>query len=146
MGGMRGAGFSALLGLDDFRKDALATALHVYYINRKYPHAELSLSCPRLRPIVNNEKINPRDVGEKELCQVLCAYRIFLPFVGITVSSRESAEQLHRAIRSCLTEQEREVVVLRYGLNGKPPKRQREVAIITGISRSYVSHRGYCKR
>ena len=91
MGGMRGAGFSALLGLDDFRKDALATALHVYYINRKYPHAELSLSCPRLRPIVNNEKINPRDVGEKELCQVLCAYRIFLPFVGITVSSRESA-------------------------------------------------------
>lgn len=76
MGGMRGAGFSALLGLDDFRKDALATALHVYYINRKYPHAELSLSCPRLRPIVNNDKINPRDVGEKELCQVLCAYRI----------------------------------------------------------------------
>ena len=55
------------------------------------------------------------------------------------VSSRESAEQLHRAIRSCLTEQEREVVVLRYGLNGQPPKRQREVAIITGISRSYVS-------
>ena len=54
------------------------------------------------------------------------------------VSSRESAEQLHRAIRSCLTEQEREVVVLRYGLNGQPPK-QREVAIITGISRSYVS-------
>lgn len=76
MGGMRGAGFSALLGLDDFRKDALATALHVYYINRKYPHAELSLSCPRLRPIVNNDKINPRDVGEKELCQVLCAYRL----------------------------------------------------------------------
>ena len=55
------------------------------------------------------------------------------------VSSRESAEQLHRAIRSCLTEQEREVVVLRYGLNGQPSKRQREVAIITGISRSYVS-------
>ena len=48
MGGMRGAGFSALLGLDDFRKDALATALHVYYINRKYPHAELvfELSAP----------------------------------------------------------------------------------------------------
>ena len=38
-----------------------------------------------------------------------------------------------------LTEQEREVVVLGYGLNGQPPKRQREVAIITGISRSYVS-------
>lgn len=89
--GMRGAGFSALLGLSDFRKDALASALHVYFLQRKYPHAEMSLSCPRLRPIINNEAINPLDVHERELCQVLCAYRIFLPFVNITVSSRESA-------------------------------------------------------
>lgn len=92
MGGMRGVGFSALLGLADFRKDALSTALHVYYLQRKYPHAEMSLSCPRLRPIINNDKINPLDVHERQLCQVLCAYRIFLPFAGITVSSRESAE------------------------------------------------------
>ncbi len=91
-GGMRGVAFSALLGLSDFRKDALASALHVYYLQRKYPHAEISLSCPRLRPIINNDKINPLDVGEKQLCQILCAYRIFLPFVGITVSSRESAQ------------------------------------------------------
>lgn len=89
MGGMRGVGFSALLGLADFRKDALASALHVYYLQRKYPYAEYSLSCPRLRPIINNDKINPLDVGERQLCQVLCAYRIFMPFVGITVSSRE---------------------------------------------------------
>ena len=90
-GGMRGIAFSALLGLSDFRKDALATGLHAYFLQRKYPSAEISLSCPRLRPIINNEKINPLDVGEKQLCQVLCAYRIFLPFAGITVSSRESA-------------------------------------------------------
>ena len=92
MGGMRGVAFSALLGLSDFRKDALASALHVYYLQRKYPHAEMSLSCPRLRPIINNDKIDPLDVHETQLCQVLCAYRIFLPFVGITVSSRESAK------------------------------------------------------
>ena len=90
-GGMRGVAFSALLGLSDFRKDALASAMHVYYLQRKYPHAEMSLSCPRLRPIINNDKINPLDVHEKQLCQIICAYRIFLPFVGITVSSRESA-------------------------------------------------------
>lgn len=89
MGGMRGVGFSALLGLSDFRKDALATALHVFYLQRKYPYAEFSLSCPRLRPIINNDKITPQDVHEKELCQILCAYRIFLPFAGLTVSSRE---------------------------------------------------------
>ena len=92
MGGMRGVAFSALLGLSDFRKDALASALHVYFLQRKYPHAEMSLSCPRLRPIINNDTINPLDVGEKQLCQVICAYRIFLPYCGITVSSRETAE------------------------------------------------------
>ena len=91
MAGMRGVAFSALLGLSDFHKDALASALHVYYLQRKYPHAEMALSCPRLRPIINNDKINPLDVHEKQLCQILCAYRIFLPYVGITVSSRESA-------------------------------------------------------
>lgn len=91
MGGMRGVAFSALLGLWDFRKDALATGLHAYYLQRKYPHGEMSVSCPRLRPIINNDKINPLDVHERQLCQIICAYRIFLPFAGITVSSRESA-------------------------------------------------------
>ena len=52
LGGMRGVACSALLGLSNFRKDALATALHAYFLQRKYPHAEISLSCPRLRPIV----------------------------------------------------------------------------------------------
>ncbi len=91
MGGMRGVGLSALLGLADFRKDALATALHAYYIQRKYPEAEISLSCPRLRPTGSNSGIGPGEVGERELCQILCAYRFFLPFAGITVSSRERA-------------------------------------------------------
>ena len=49
------------------------------------------------------------------------------------VSTRESVRQLRRALSSCLTEQERQVVVLRYGLNGAPPQRQREVAKVTGI-------------
>ena len=103
MGGMRGVAFSALLGLSDFHRDALASALHVYYLQRKYPHAEMSLSCPRLRPIINNEKINPLDVHEKQLCQILCAYRIFLPFVGITVSSRESAQFRNGIVKICAT-------------------------------------------
>lgn len=89
LGGMRGVAASALLGLSDFRKDALASALHIYFLQRKYPHVEYSLSCPRLRPITNNGGIHPMDVHETQLCQILCAYRIFLPYVGITVSSRE---------------------------------------------------------
>ena len=55
------------------------------------------------------------------------------------VSSRELALQVRQVVRDCLTEQEKQVVELRYGLGGQPPLRQREVADRTGISRSYVS-------
>ncbi|WP_310603173.1 2-iminoacetate synthase ThiH [Anaerosporobacter sp.] len=90
-GGMRGVGFAALLGLADFRKDALATGYHAYLLQRKYPHAEIAFSCPRLRPIINNDKINPMDVKEAQLLQVMTAYRLFMPFANITISTRESA-------------------------------------------------------
>ena len=90
-GGMRGVGFAALLGLTDFRKDAFATGLHAWLIQRKYPQAEIAFSCPRLRPIINNDKINPMDVHERQLLQVVCAYRIFMPYASITVSTRECA-------------------------------------------------------
>ncbi|QDW74178.1 2-iminoacetate synthase ThiH [Lachnospiraceae bacterium KGMB03038] len=88
-GGMRGVGFAALLGLDDFRRDAFATAVHAYLLQKKYPHGEIAFSCPRLRPIINNDKINPMDVHEAQLLQVVCAYRLFMPFASITISSRE---------------------------------------------------------
>ena len=55
------------------------------------------------------------------------------------VSNRELKQQVCRAVDRVLTQQERQVIVLRYGLGDKTPKRQREVADITGISRSYVS-------
>lgn len=90
MGGMRGVGFAALLGLDNFRKDAFAVGIHASLIQKKYPHAEIAISCPRLRPIINNENINPRDVHERQLLQVICAYRIFLPYSNITISTREN--------------------------------------------------------
>ena len=88
-GGLRGVGFGALLGLDDFRKDAFATGMHGWLLQKKYPHGEIAFSCPRLRPIINNDKINPMDVHEKQLLQVVCAYRLFMPFASITVSTRE---------------------------------------------------------
>ena len=91
MGGMRGVGFAALLGLDDFRRDAFATGYHAWLLQRKYPHAEIAFSCPRLRPTVNNDKIKPLDVHEPQLLQIICAYRLFMPFAGITVSTRECA-------------------------------------------------------
>ena len=91
LGGMRGVAFGALLGLDDFRKDAFAVGLHAYFIQQKYPHAEISFSTPRLRPYINNAKNNANDVHERQLLQVMLAYRLFMPFAGITISTRERA-------------------------------------------------------
>lgn len=63
-----------------------------------------------------------------------------------TVSAKERLTQVRRAVQECLTDQERQVILLRYGLGGLKPSRQREVAQMLGISRSYVSHHAYCKR
>lgn len=103
LGGMRGVGFAALLGLDDYQKDAVATAIHAALLQKKYPHAEISLSCPRLRPIINNDKINPKDVDERRLVQIICAYRLFLPYATITVSSRENARFRNNIIKIAAT-------------------------------------------
>ncbi|MBE6067183.1 MAG: 2-iminoacetate synthase ThiH [Clostridium lundense] len=91
LGGMRGVAFGALLGLDDFRKDAFAAGLHAFFIQQKYSHAEISFSTPRLRPYINNADNNPNDVHEKQLLQVMLAYRLLMPFAGITISTRERA-------------------------------------------------------
>ena len=91
MGGMRGVAFGSLLGLSDFRKDAYAAGLHAFFIQKKYPWAEISYSLPRLRPYINNADNNPKDVHETQLLQVMLAYRIFMPYAGITISTRERA-------------------------------------------------------
>lgn len=103
LGGMRGVGFAALLGLDDFRKDAFATGMHAYLLQRKYPHADIAFSCPRLCPIINNDKINPKDVHERQLVQVICAYRLFMPFASITISTREKAHFRDNIIKIACT-------------------------------------------
>lgn len=103
LGGMRGVGFAALLGLDDYQKDAVATGMHAYLLQRKYPQAEISVSCPRLCPIINNDKINPKDVDERKLTQIICAYRLFLPYASIVVSSRESAKYRNAIMKIAAT-------------------------------------------
>ncbi|MDR1405247.1 MAG: 2-iminoacetate synthase ThiH [Candidatus Methanoplasma sp.] len=91
MGGMRSVAFGALLGLSEFRSDALACGIHAYMLQRKYPHAEISFSIPRIRPFING-KYSAVTVSETNLLQASLAYRIFMPFSGQTVSSRESPE------------------------------------------------------
>ncbi|MGN1090726.1 MAG: 2-iminoacetate synthase ThiH [Huintestinicola sp.] len=102
-GGMRGVGFAALLGLDNFRKDAFAAGMHAHLIQQKYPHAEIAMSCPRLRPTKSDSTINPKDVHERQLLQIICAYRIFLPYASITISTRECERFRNNIIKIAAT-------------------------------------------
>lgn len=102
-GGFRGVTFAALLGLADFRKDAFATGVHAHLVQKKYPHAEIAFSLPRLRPYINNADENPRDVHEPQLLQVMLSYRLFMPFAGMTISTRERAGFRDNVIGLCAT-------------------------------------------
>lgn len=102
-GGMRGVAFAALLGLDDARADAYATGMHAYLVQRRYPHAEISLSCPRLRPTPGSTSVDASEVSERLLLQIMCAYRLFLPFAGLTISTRERAGFRDNAVAICAT-------------------------------------------
>ena len=91
------------MGLFDYKKDTLATASHIYYLQKKYPHAEFSVSVPRLRPTVTDNTINPNEVKELELLQIMCAYRIFLPYINMTISTRERADFRNNAVHIAAT-------------------------------------------
>ena len=62
------------------------------------------------------------------------------------LDARDSCAKVRRCVKRCLDEREAMIITLRYGLNARPPLTQREIAAQCGISRSYVSRRGYCKR
>ncbi|MBF4692456.1 2-iminoacetate synthase ThiH [Fusibacter sp. Q10-2] len=111
MGGMYGVSFGALLGLDDFRKDAFATGMHAYWIQRKYPSAEIAFSLPRIRPYINHEEKQTHGVGEVELFQVMLAYKLFMPYAGITISTRENAHFRDHTVGVCATKISAGVVV-----------------------------------
>lgn len=109
MGGFRGAGFGALLGLsDDFRKDAFATGLHIELTQQKFPEADLAISVPRIRPFVNEEESDARDhitdaVHETQLLQIMCAQRIYHPQISMTISTRERQGFRDAAVDICAT-------------------------------------------
>jgi len=89
--GMRVVNIGALLGLGDWRRDAVITAMHAAYLMKKYPETDISASLPRMRPHAG--EFQPTTiVSDSDMVQFMVALRIFLPRLGITVSTRESAE------------------------------------------------------
>ncbi|MFZ3171318.1 MAG: 2-iminoacetate synthase ThiH [Carboxydocellales bacterium] len=89
--GIRFVNIGALLGLDDWRKEAFLTGLHANYLQNNYPEVEISISLPRLRPHLGS--FQPKDiVTDKNMVQFMVALRLFMPRAGITISTRERAE------------------------------------------------------
>lgn len=101
--GMRRLGVGALLGLHpDWRWDALAVAAHARALVRRHWRCEVSVSLPRLRPAAGG--FEPADpVGDREFVQLLCALRLLLPDLGITLSTRERPEMRDALVRLGVT-------------------------------------------
>lgn len=99
MGGMRGVGFGALFGLSDPLRDAYSLGLHAFLLQRKYPHLEIAISLPRIRPTHGAEDVdNTNRIDEKKLMQYILAIRIFMPFASMTISTRERKEFRDKAM------------------------------------------------
>lgn len=95
-------GLGALLGLEDWRVDSFFTALHLDYLEKTFWKTKYSVSFPRLRPAVGCQEPN-HPVNDKELVQLICAYRIFNENVELSLSTRESPKFRDHVIRLGIT-------------------------------------------
>ncbi|MFA0115999.1 2-iminoacetate synthase ThiH [Vibrio sp. 10N.261.46.E11] len=88
-------GIGALIGLEDWRTDCFFVAAHLDYLERTYWQTRYSISFPRLRPCEGGESsggLQPKSVmNDKQLVQLICAYRLLNPEVELSLSTRESA-------------------------------------------------------
>ncbi len=89
--GFRRLGIGALYGLSDWRREAIAVAAHAEYLLRNCWKAQLTISLPRLRPCAG-EFQPPSAMSDRELAQLVCAFRLFLPDTGLVLSTREPAK------------------------------------------------------
>ena len=102
-GGLRGINLGPLLGLDDWRRELFLVGMHADFLSQRYPHIEISLSLPRLRPCGDlpsgtEDIFSPQTISDRHFVQALTAFRCFLPHAGITLSTREPASLRDRLI------------------------------------------------
>jgi len=100
--GVRKIGIGALLGLENWRADSFFTAVHLSYLQETYWQSKFSISFPRLRPF-EGQTFELHTPSDRELIQLMCAYRMCFPDVEISLSTRESANFRDRAMMLGLT-------------------------------------------
>ena len=89
--GFRRLGIGALYGLSDWRREALCVAAHTAYLLRTCWKAQVTISLPRLRPCAGEFQPLTR-MTDRELVQLICAFRLVFPDVGLVLSTREPAQ------------------------------------------------------
>lgn len=95
-------GLGILIGLEDWRTDSFFTALHLNYLERTYWKTKYSISFPRLRPHAGG--LQPKvEITDRELVQLICAYRIFDEEVELSISTRESEKFRNNIIKLGIT-------------------------------------------
>ncbi|EOR94175.1 Thiazole biosynthesis protein ThiH [Arcticibacter svalbardensis MN12-7] len=100
--GIHKMGLGVLIGLEDWRTDSFFTAMHLDYLEKKYWQSKYSLSFPRLRPFSGG--LEPKvTMNDRELVQLICAYRLFNEEVELSISTRESPAFRNNIIRLGIT-------------------------------------------
>ncbi|MBU2916266.1 MULTISPECIES: 2-iminoacetate synthase ThiH [Reichenbachiella] len=100
--GVHKMGLGALIGLEDWRVDSFFVALHLSYLERQYWQTKYSISFPRLRPFSGG--LEPKvEMVDRELVQLICAYRIFNQEIELSLSTREMETFRNHAIRLGIT-------------------------------------------
>ncbi|MBP9882405.1 MAG: 2-iminoacetate synthase ThiH [Chitinophagales bacterium] len=100
--GVHRIGLGALLGLEDWRADSFYTALHLDYLQKQFWKTKYSVSFPRLRPAVGCQQPN-HPMTDRQLVQLICAYRIFNEHVEMSLSTRESPAFRNHVIKLGIT-------------------------------------------
>ncbi|QDW27135.1 2-iminoacetate synthase ThiH [Pedobacter sp. KBS0701] len=100
--GIHKMGLGVLIGLEDWRTDSFFTALHLSYLEKQYWQSKFSISFPRLRPFSGG--LEPKVVmNDKELVQLICAYRLFNSEVELSISTRETQAFRNQVIKLGIT-------------------------------------------
>ncbi|TBO43137.1 2-iminoacetate synthase ThiH [Pedobacter kyonggii] len=100
--GIHKMGLGVLIGLEDWRTDSFFTALHLSYLEKQYWQSKFSISFPRLRPFSGG--LEPKVVmNDKELVQLICAYRLFNSEVELSISTRETVAFRNQVIKLGIT-------------------------------------------
>lgn len=131
--GIRAVTVSALYGLYNWQSEAFFSALHAAYLQKKYPDVEVAVSFPRLCPLAGAFE-TPYMITDRQFVRMITAFRLFLPTVGITISTRESAAFRAAVLPMGVTKMSAGVSTEVGGHSGEGSTAQFEIADTRGVA------------